>query len=34
MNLDEFRKFVEAQRKASKQEAIAILSATIREENK
>ena len=34
MNLDEFRKFVEAQRKASKQEAIAILSATIRKENK
>jgi len=34
MNLDEFRKFVEAQREASKQEALAILSATIREENK
>ena len=34
MNLDEFRKFVEAQREASKQEALAILSATIRKENK
>ena len=34
MNLDEFRKYVEAQREASKQEAIAILSATISKEKK
>jgi hypothetical protein len=34
MNLDEFKKFVEAQREASKQEALAALSATIGKENK
>jgi hypothetical protein len=33
MNLEEFRKHVEAQREASKAEALAILSATIRKEN-
>jgi hypothetical protein len=33
MNLEEFRKHVEQQREASKAEALAILSATIRKEN-
>lgn len=33
MNLDEFKKYVIAQREASKNEAIEILSATIRKEN-
>ena len=30
MNLEEFRKHVEAQREASKAEALAILSATVK----
>jgi hypothetical protein len=34
MNLEEFRKHVEAQREASKAEALAVLSATIKKENK
>jgi hypothetical protein len=34
MNLDEFKKHVEQQREASKAEALAVLSATIRKENK
>jgi hypothetical protein len=34
MNLEEFKKHVEQQREISKQEALAILSATIRKENK
>jgi hypothetical protein len=33
MNLEEFKKHVEKQREASKAEALAILSATIRKEN-
>jgi hypothetical protein len=33
MNLDEFKKHVEQQREASKVEALAVLSATIRKEN-
>lgn len=34
MNLDEFRKHVEAQREASKREALSVLSATITKKEK
>ncbi len=34
MNLEEFKKYVIEQREASKKEALEILSATIRKENK
>jgi len=34
MNLDEFRAYVEAQRNASKAEALSVLTATITNERK